>query len=435
MDVPFESCTFQFHCTVSSEDDEEYIDDCPSTEPSSSLNFEVIQPLGGKYLRQRAVTSYTRYNTSGQVPDGVGTAFGQQKMQFNYGDVRTDFAFAFGPEVFAAEETVLADGDESLRQETGVFRGLAHDGSPAALPRLRTSAQLVLDINQTKQIAERAMPKNWRLGSSLDTVLLCADKDGRILAESSLTEAVAQACSGEAAFPLDIPLPDIELEPGVMTTAYVTVRITPLYYAAVIGRSLRLESWIASVEKVRVETEEHDYDSRTKASFRVRVEIELNTRRMYISSSFDIYDFCFVVGSWQGLWIFGGTVLSLWVTWVKPWGKLGPNDPLRAREAMNQRVENARLEKRTAYLMGRYETEAVGDETFEQYCSRLQRGEMAQVDVLQDSGVDYAEAVEDQPGETQLVAAGGDDKRTMDKTLVEMDEWAEKKLPAVHVAN
>jgi hypothetical protein len=350
--------------------------------------------------------------------------------------VRTDFAFGFGPEAVAAEETVLADGEDSLKLETGLYRGLSADGSPAALPRLRSGAQLVLDVEQTRQVAQRAVPKGWHQGSSLDGVLMCADKKSREAAESGISAAVLDACSGEAAFPLDIPLPDIELEPGVITTAYVTVRIVPVYYASAVGRLLRLESWIASVEKVRVETEEHDYDQRTKASFRVRTEIDLNTRRMYVSSSFDIYDFCFVLGSWQGLWLFGGMILTLWVTWIKPWGMLGPNDPMRARDAMSQRVENLRLEKRTAYLQGRYEAEGIRDETFEQFCSRLQRGEMAQVDVLQDAGVDFADADEDAKNkETTLVAVGGEDKRTLDKTLVELDEWAEKKLPAVHVAN
>jgi hypothetical protein len=405
-----------------------------SDEPSSTLNFQVVQPLGAKYVRQRPVTQYTRYNVT-PAPDGVGTAFGQQNQQFNYGDVRVDFAFGFGPEAVAAEETVLLDGDESLRAETGVYRGFTHDGSPAPLPRLRASAQLTLDKEQTKQVAERAMPKGWRLGRSLDGILMCADKGTRAEAESGLSSAVVDSCAGEAAFPLDISLPDIELEPGLITTAYVTVRIVPVYYAASIGRLLRLESWIASVQKVRVETEEHDYDQRTKASFRVRVELELNPRRMYVSSSFDVYDFCFVLGSWQGLWLFGGALLTLWVTWIKPWGRLGPNDPLRARDAVNQRKENERLEKRTAYLMGRYENEALGDETFDQFVSRVQRGEMAQVDVLgQENGVEY-EAVDDQKDTTAIVAVGGDDKRTEAKTLVEMDEWAEKKLPAVHVAN
>jgi hypothetical protein len=399
------------------------------------LNFHVYQPLGAKYLRQQPVSQYTKYNAT-PAPDGVGTNFGQQKLQFNYGDVRADFAFGFGPEVVAAEDTVLADGEDSLRAETGVYRGFAVDGSPAALPRLRAAAQLVLDVAQTKLVAERAVPKGWHLGTSLDGVLACADKNTRAAAEAGYVSAVIDTCSGEAAFPLDIPLPDIELEPGVVTTAYVTVGIIPVYYASAVGRLLRLESWVSSVQNVRVETEEQDYDQRTKASFRVRAEIELNSRRMYVSSSFDIYDFVFVIGSWQGLWLFGGFLLSLWVTLLKPWGMLGPSDPMRARDAMSQRVENARLEKRTAYLQGRFDREAVGDETFEQFCSRLQRGEMAQVDVLEDN-VAYDDIGEDANGkkETTLVNVGDADKRTMDKTLVELDEWAEKKLPAVHVAN
>jgi hypothetical protein len=390
-----------------------------------------VQPLGAKYLRQQQVSDLSRYIVTPAHP-GVGTAFGQQKLQFNYGDVRTDFALAFGPESLAAEETVLADGDESMKVETGIYRGVGMDGMPAPLPRLNAFAQLALDMDQTKQVAERAVPKGWHLGTALDQILKCADKATRAEAESSVTSF---GCVGEPAFPVDIPLPDIELQPGIITTAYVTVRIVPVYYASAIGRLLRLESWTASVQNVRVETEEHDYDQRTKASFRVRAEIELNTRRMIITSSFDIYDFCFNLGSWQGLWLFGSTLLGLWVTYLKPWGRLGPNDPMRARDAVSARVENARLEKRTNYLMGRYERERVGEETFEQYCSRLQRGEMAQVDVLGDAQYDdAADAVEDGE-EGQLVVADGGDKRNLEKTLVEMDEWGEKKLPAVHVAN
>jgi hypothetical protein len=61
---------------------------------------------------------------------------------------------------------------------------------------------------------------------------------------------------------------------------------------------------------------------------------------------------------------------------------------------------------------------------------------MATVDVLQDKYDEEGDAADvDAGGDGQLVAVGDNDKRTMDKTLVEMDEWGEKKLPAVHVAN
>jgi hypothetical protein len=440
INAPASQCKLEEHCTFCAlsadkegEEGEEACEtDCPAGSPSSTLKFQVVQPLGAKYLRQIPVKGTTRYMAN-PPPDGVGTAFGQQKLQFNYGDVRTDFALGFGPELVAAEETVLAGGDESLKVETGVYRGFSADGTPAPLPRLNAIAQLTLDRDQTQQVAERAVPKGWHLGGALEQILLCADKGTRAAAEASLTSL---GCSGEPAFPLDIPLPDIELQPGKITTAIVTVRIVPVYYASAIGRLLRLESWIASVQKVRVESEEHDYDQRTKASLRVRAEIELNTRRMYVSNSFDMYDFCFNLGSWQGLWLFGGTLLSLWVSWMKPWGRVGPMDPMRAREAVSARVENARLEKRTLYLQGRYDKEAVGEETFDQFVARLQRGDMATVDVLQDKYDEEGDAADvDAGGDGQLVAVGDNDKRTMDKTLVEMDEWGEKKLPAVHVAN
>jgi len=431
LDVPAAKCKYKELCTPCAEDEEDCDVDCPG--PSSTLQFQVNQPMGAKYLRQQQVTTSTRYRET-EAPAGVGTAFGQQKLQLggptSAESVRADFAFSFGPEAVAAEETVLASGDETVSVETGLYRGVGVDGKPAALPRVRAAATLVLDKYHTKQIVRRAIPKGWHRGMNLDQVLDCADKGTRAAAESSLSGG---GCMGEAAFPLTIPLPDVEMQPGFITTAYVTVGIVPVYYASAIGRLLRLESWSASVLRVRVETEEHDYSERTKGSFRVRVEVELNARRMYVASSFDVYDFCFNLGSWQGLWLFGATLLGAWVTWIKPWGRLGPNDPLRARDAVSSRVENARLEKRTAYLQGRYEKEQLGDETFEMYCARLQRGEMVAVDVLQ-------EKYEDDAGEGDALALeDGEDPRAddgqkmMQKTMVEMDKWGEKKLPAVHV--
>jgi hypothetical protein len=85
------------------------------------------------------------------------------------------------------------------------------------------------------------------------------------------------------------------------------------------------------------------------------------------------------------------------------------------------------------YLQGRFEKEQLGDETFEMYCARLQRGEMVAVDVLQekydeDAGEGDALALED--GEDPRA---DDAQKMMQKTMVEMDKWGEKKLPAVHV--
>jgi hypothetical protein len=243
--------------------------------------------------------------------------------------------------------------------------------------------------------------------------------------DCAMTATAKPGCSNPPVFPLEIALDDIQFVPGKLTTLTVVVACRPVYYSSGYGAVNQISTWQISSLPPRVEVVDLEREV-NRVGVRVRVELDLAERQIFQQPAFTFYDFVVQVGAWMGIWLLGSTMLHIWIRLVKPWGKLGPNDPMRLRDAAHERFEEGRKARRHAILEKRWHSERLNDkETFEMFLERLTtQGEEGYVPEAEEE-----EAAEGAEPEAEEDVGGA---RTVEKTMVEFDEWTNKKAPAVH---